>query len=983
MTALRAGLADRAAEERLRRGRLDEAHERLTATRIRAAQLGSELAALDRDASRLAAEHGSATADLERQRRQLAVPVAERDHGLEAALGDAERRLAEALDELAAMRSTRDARGDAARAAQRAEAVRQAELETERRRLADAVANAARELSAAETAGGAGGGIRGPACRCAGVLAATTAAEGAAADRRQPARAALEAAVAAERTAGERSAHAVARAAAVRGQIDALATRRAEDESRGLARKARRAGGRRLDDGLRIDPELRAAAEAALGEAAEAYLVPADALLDLAAERGLAAIEGEGGTARPAAAQRSADRPAPFLNHVAELGGGLLLDAVQHDPLGTASRILAHAVWLPDLPAMIDVQPELPAGWTAVTRDGRASAGTILVRFGRPAGTLDRTAQAEQLAAELARLEEEARDASAAADAAGAAVERGRAELQLATAAEAAAAEDRRRAETLERTVGRELEAAAREAAWHQAQAERLAADVQRLETAISALVGSAPSATGEAGAAAVRAGAVPSSAGGTEQEVAVERWEVRVAELRLQRDGLAAQITLVERGRRDAESARAAAEAGARLDDERLRRVEAENALVAERRRALAAADATVTAELVLAQAEEATARQHLGALLESDAADRARLADLEAAAVAGRERVRTADDRARSAESTDMQARLELDLVREQALVELAGLGQLGLLALQAAGGDPGPTSRPLAPVADDVAATDGADGADAEAAEAVALEAALDRVAERWAAEAPAAAPPGTGRLAWLRRRYHELGAGNPFAVQEYAEVRSRLETLEAQERDLRDAIAATRSLIADLSALIADQFRTTFTALEGAFNARFQQLFGGGHARLSLTDPDDLSATGVEIVARPPGKKPQALAMLSGGERALTAVALLFAMLEVRPVPFCVLDEVDAALDEANVGRFTDALRGLAGTIQFVVITHNRSTIEAADALYGVTVGEDSVSRVISLRLDEATAIATQATNGHASADAPVPVPQSRN
>ena len=108
--------------------------------------------------------------------------------------------------------------------------------------------------------------------------------------------------------------------------------------------------------------------------------------------------------------------------------------------------------------------------------------------------------------------------------------------------------------------------------------------------------------------------------------------------------------------------------------------------------------------------------------------------------------------------------------------------------------------------------------------------------------------------------------------------------------------------------------------------------------------------------------PPGKKAQALAMLSGGERALTAVALLFAMLEVRPVPFCVLDEVDAALDEANVGRFSDALRSLAARTQFIVITHNRGTIEAADALYGVTVGDDSVSRVISLRLDEARAIA---------------------
>src|SRR5918997_3546499 len=115
-------------------------------------------------------------------------------------------------------------------------------------------------------------------------------------------------------------------------------------------------------------------------------------------------------------------------------------------------------------------------------------------------------------------------------------------------------------------------------------------------------------------------------------------------------------------------------------------------------------------------------------------------------------------------------------------------------------------------------------------------------------------------------------------------------------------------------------------------------------------------------GIEIVVRPPGKRLQRLAMLSGGERARTGVALLFAMLTVNPVPFCVLDEVDAALDEANIGRFADALRGLAHQTQFIVITHNRGTIEAADALYGVTVGDDSVSRVISLRLDEARAIA---------------------
>ena len=199
-----------------------------------------------------------------------------------------------------------------------------------------------------------------------------------------------------------------------------------------------------------------------------------------------------------------------------------------------------------------------------------------------------------------------------------------------------------------------------------------------------------------------------------------------------------------------------------------------------------------------------------------------------------------------------------------------------------------------------------------------------------------------------------------------------MRARLETLDAQRADLEAAIHSTRELIGTLNGLITRQFRQTFSALEGAFARRFRQLFDGGEAELSLTAPDDLSTTGVEITARPPGKKRQPLAMLSGGERALTAVALLLAMLEVRPVPFCVLDEVDAALDEANIERFSSALRGLAESIQFIVITHNRGTIEAADALYGVTVGDDAVSHVVSLRLADRVAepVAVPVSDGHA-------------
>jgi chromosome segregation protein len=294
-------------------------------------------------------------------------------------------------------------------------------------------------------------------------------------------------------------------------------------------------------------------------------------------------------------------------------------------------------------------------------------------------------------------------------------------------------------------------------------------------------------------------------------------------------------------------------------------------------------------------------------------------------------------------------MEARLQLDQTREQLLVELATIGADALLVLRsAAGRAPEPQTSDEEP--------------DENAAET--LEELLDTVVAGWrAGGAGEEQPPSQGRLASLRRRFNELGAGNPFAVEEYAELRERLDSLETQRTDMETAIDNTRELIASLSQMINEQFRTTFAALEDAFERRFHELFGGGDAELSLTSPEDISATGIEIHARPPGKKRQPLSMLSGGERALTAVSLLLAMLEVRPVPFCVLDEVDAALDEANVGRFARALRGLSDQTQFIVITHNRGTIEGADALYGVTIGDDAVSRVVSLRLP------TPAKNGH--------------
>lgn len=203
--------------------------------------------------------------------------------------------------------------------------------------------------------------------------------------------------------------------------------------------------------------------------------------------------------------------------------------------------------------------------------------------------------------------------------------------------------------------------------------------------------------------------------------------------------------------------------------------------------------------------------------------------------------------------------------------------------------------------------------------------------------------------------LRNQLKYMGSVNPNAPQEYDELKARHTFLTEQAADAHRAIESLHKAIAELDEMMRQKFQETFKAINVEFAKFFTLLFDGGTARLELTQPDDLTQTGIDIVAKPPGKRTAHLAILSGGERALTAAALLFAILKVSPMPFCVLDEVDAMLDEANVGRFRDALKSLSAGTQFIVITHNRTTIESADTVYGLTMGEDGVSQAISLRL----------------------------
>lgn len=210
----------------------------------------------------------------------------------------------------------------------------------------------------------------------------------------------------------------------------------------------------------------------------------------------------------------------------------------------------------------------------------------------------------------------------------------------------------------------------------------------------------------------------------------------------------------------------------------------------------------------------------------------------------------------------------------------------------------------------------------------------------------------------KRAVLRR----IGPINPEAQREYLEVKERFEFMLGQIQDLQKAEADIHQVIAELDEIMQREFQHTFEGVAAEFRKIFTRLFGGGSARLVLTDPDDLTNTGIDIEARLPGRRAQGLSLLSGGERSLTATALVFSLLRTSPTPFCILDEVDAMLDEANVSRFRDLLRELSEKTQFVIITHNRNTVQVADTIYGVTMGRDSTSQVISLRLDQVAELA---------------------
>ncbi len=559
-----------------------------------------------------------------------------------------------------------------------------------------------------------------------------------------------------------------------------------------------------------------------------------------------------------------------------------------------APRILQRAVLAPDLPSLLDGWRRLPDGWVAVTAEGDVadSRGLVSVR-GRGDAEAGEAARRHARRRELseALARLEAEQEAAGADAA----------REMAAVGEAARRLDVARSRRDATEASSRAAAEARDAA--QARRRRVAEEMELLGAEIEAIAPIGADAEPPADAAHL---------GELERSAAAAR-EARVA---------------AAAGRDRSRDAWMAAQSAARQVEERQVGQRQELAMLEARQAQLTAALPAQRQAVTALAGEHGEAGRTTDAAREADEAAAAERAEADAKREAARAALLEVERQAGggSAHLAELEREAQRALVeasrREEAMAALAREREAALDSLpEAEDGSPAE--------ADDPQLTAELGQLDDEA---------LDSEQRR------------------VRRTLAQIGSVNPFAVEEHAEMAGRLEELTGQDGDLTTAIESTEELIARLDADIGQQFNAAFAAIGERFDEFCRLLFAGGSASLQLSDGSDGEAPGgIEIVVRPPGKRLQRLAMLSGGERALTGVALLFAMLSVNPVPFCILDEVDAALDEANIGRFADALRKLSESIDFVVITHNRATIEVADTIYGVTMTDAAVSRIVSLRL----------------------------
>ncbi len=874
--------------------------------------------------ARAAAEAREATREARIRLEGRAEAIAGRHTEIAAQIGRAERELVEARSGLAADPAADDAAvAPAIARAQAAEAAYQraiAELAAADEALIaaeDAVATARGRESDRIAAEARRGEITARAHvqveRLESELAALGAAERRATEALEPAqRAALERATEREATAAALAAAAAAldaagpasdaarraaaelaeRIGAMRGELAAL-TERAEHGGR-LGTLLGAAGWRTLLDDLDAPEEAWPAIEAVVGgELEQALIWRDDELADrLAGAKGSARLLAPGDTEDEG--RSAALRAVNAQRTLAEWTGA-----------DRPPRILQRTVVAPDVTALLRGWRGLPAGWCAVTPSGDVADGHGLVtlhgRAGPPGGEAARQhARRRELTEALDQLEArhaEARDLAA----------RHLAELSAARRALDDAREADARAERLERAARGDAEAT-------EASVRRAAARREELTRELEA-------------ARQVAAEAAPAT-GDMASDSPLRGLEAAAQIAREQRDRASATRNEAREAwqavRGEAERAEAAS-AGRRqrlgMLEARIAQLEPSLPALRERLASIEGERDAAAADLAAARSQDEAAAAARAAAEDEREGRRRALLELERAAGGAASKLLDLERAASTAAGEVLR--------QEEALASVERERRLALDALAQAEPD---------------------GESDVDAPSMVTSDADL----QREVAEASDETIETESRR--VRRLLAQIGSVNPFAVEEHRELAERMDGLVSQETDLQAAIGSTQELIAKLDAEITERFNDAFTAIGARFDEFVRLLFAGGSASLQLDDEADGDAPGgIEIVVRPPGKRLQRLAMLSGGERALTGVALLFAMLSVNPVPFCILDEVDAALDEANIGRFASALRKLAESIDFVVITHNRATIETADTIYGVTMTDAAVSRVLSLRL----------------------------
>ncbi len=946
LATVREALRSADGEAQVRRVRLAEARLALEAARqqLEAARTAreaaernrarsdAEAAAVGRDTERLSAEVAAAEREVFAVEQIRATPAPAADAEAAAALELLDADLATARRELRALSGEGSSEAASGQSLLRAERSRSSELaETEARILrseaeleaVDADRSAEELIAATGRRDTAAAAYTEAAGRLERATAAATAAEAAEAKAR---------ALVGDRDSAARAAE--AESATLQGRLSALEARRTALQERALARAARAIGGRSLLAGVEIREEGRSAVLAALGALARGFIVDRSGATLLDDEQGALLIEGVTQAA-------IADHPT-----LPRLSGEII-----NDPDGVLQRILAGVAVAPSVASALDALQDLPAGGLIVTRGGAViRAGGLVTRETESEDALLDTETA-RLAGELERRSAASAALRAEADAEGGRLAEAIKGALTSRAADLAARSAMRSAADLRAEAERELAGATRKSADRETRLQQLSETLRDLRARRDQLQASAQGATSSSGAA--------------------QEWEDRIRELTERRGVVSAAVEADRQALRTWEIARARGDASVAAATARIARAAEERGALESRSAALQVERSDLVGRSEAAQVAVTERERLVQTLAEQQEA-------IERESAADEERKRTLrgreahlDEALRPLERDAQGLEFEYERLIEELSGDLAAFGRRLADDARIAAGIPAHLRASVAETTEgeltDAAGSDGNAAREAAAREqAVALLEHWGAAAGHGSAGAPSAPDPEEIRtLERLRRKIGPLDAGGASVAIEHRELRDRLESLEAQTVDLDGAIAKASELMNELDILVESTFAEQFTALQTSFSANFQLLFGGGDAQLRLAAEDGVRRPGVEIDARPPLKRRQQLSLLSGGERALTGVALLLGMLAVRPLPFVVLDEVDAALDEANVTRFGDAIRELSERTQVIVITHNRGTVEVADSLWGVTAGEDAASRVFGLRLDEAKKIADAA------------------